>query len=1102
MESEEMEVEASNVEKTESTNKDDVGEETKMDITEDKKSPSNPLTIPMETEKREKEFNPLTIPLENPPAKKHNPLTIPMHSAVSNLKEEDRLSKVETESSATDENENQLQLSPRRETAAHYKMQKKLAKEEERAIKKGKELQKSRLAAIREEQNRAMAESGRKSALARLDFIKKKAEVFSRFLGPDVKNKGKQKKAAPATGRGRNRKTEEEEDAEMMQADSSGHRTTRLTVQPACIKGGTMRWYQLDGLNWLVSLYEQGINGILADEMGLGKTLQSISLLGYLLFDRGVSGPHIVIVPKSVIGNWAREFKRWCPDMRVIQVAGNKALRQQQIENDMIAGQFDVVLTTYEIVRIERTKFLKFNFRYLVMDEAHSIKNENSRLARTVRELNTQFRLLITGTPLQNNLRELWALLNFLLPEVFESAEEFEDYFKMEDMQEESVVSKLHGILKPFLIRRLKTDVEKDLPPKREIKLYTGMTEMQTYWYRTTLSRDVAALNQLGGPEKTRLLNILMQLRKVCNHPYLFQGAEPGPPYFDGPHLWENSGKMLLLDKLLKKLKKNGDRVLIFSQMTRLLDILEDYMRYKQYEYCRIDGQTSGTDRDRFMNEFNEEDSTKFVFLLSTRAGGLGINLQTANIVVLYDSDWNPQADLQAQDRAHRIGQKKEVTVFRFITEGTVEEKIVERAEKKLYLDAVVVQQGRLQQANQKLNKEELMTMVKFGADAIFKSEGATITDEDIDVILSKGENRTEKDKENFEKFQTDVQHNLLNFRLETEKETDMFMFEGKDYKEQKGGNFISLPTRNRRRNYDVNDYYKDLNKDGNSVPEPKKKEPKGPKGLTMHDFQFYNKEAVQEIEQKEKDVFYQRRTQSDLIKEAKQKEKKMRPKFGEAVDDDLTKDHDNIVLEISNLETELDKMVLPQELIQKKQDLIDESFGNWNKKEFRQFISACERNGRNNVDAIVTDVVSNTNKTENDVMRYHKKFWTDDNYKNIADYEKLIDKIERGEQKIARVIKIKECLRKKVQACVDRGENPFLALRINYGTNKGKIFNEDEDRFLICMMDRLGYGEWEQIKQEIRKSWLFRFDWFFKSRTAVELQRRGDTLIRLIEKE
>ena len=247
-------------------------------------------------------------------------------------------------------------------------------------------------------------------------------------------------------------------------------------------------------------------------------------------------------------------------------------------------------------------------------------------------------------------------------------------------------------------------------------------------------SQDAAALNQIGGADKVRLLNILMQLRKVCadrllvsrarlrsrtacgdvvrawrvqvcNHPYLFDGAEPGPPYSNGPHLWQASGKMVLLDKLLPKLMAQGSRVLLFSQMTRLLDVLEDYMMMKGYEYCRIDGNTKGEDRDGAMEEFNRPGSSKFVFLLSTRAGGLGINLPTADVVILYDSDWNPQVDLQAQDRAHRIGQKKQVRVFRFITEGTVEEKIVERAERKLYLDAVVIQQGRLMEQNKSLSK-------------------------------------------------------------------------------------------------------------------------------------------------------------------------------------------------------------------------------------------------------------------------------------------------------------------------------------------------------------------------------------------------------------
>lgn len=211
--------------------------------------------------------------------------------------------------------------------------------------------------------------------------------------------------------------------------------------------------------------------------------------------------------------------------------------------------------------------------------------------------------------------------------------------------------------------------MEKDLPPKKETKLYIGMTALQKEWYRRVLTKDIESINAIGGPDKVRLLNVLMQLRKVCNHPYLFEGAEEGPPFVDGPHLWQSSGKLTLLDKLLPKLRAQGSRVLIFSQMTRMLDILEDYLLSRRYSYCRIDGSTDGDARDRAMDEFNAEGSEKFCFLLSTRAGGLGINLATADTVVLYDSDWNPQVDLQAMDRAHRIGQKKEVSsdlIYRF----------------------------------------------------------------------------------------------------------------------------------------------------------------------------------------------------------------------------------------------------------------------------------------------------------------------------------------------------------------------------------------------------------------------------------------------------
>eukprot|EP00897_Mesotaenium_endlicherianum_P003066 jgi/Mesen1/2788/ME000170S01898 len=548
--------------------------------------------------------------------------------------------------------------------------------------------------------------------------------------------------------------TEEEEDEEYLKEEEEAlgvpsHNSVRLQVQPSCIKG-KMRDYQLAGLNWLIRLYENGINGILADEMGLGKTLQTISMLGYLHEFIGIKGPHMVVAPKSTLGNWMKEIARFCPILRAVKFHGN-AEERMTIK--------------------EKTALKKFKWRYIIIDEAHRIKNENSILSKTMRLFDANYRLLITGTPLQNNLHELWALLNFLLPDVFADSDKFDQWFSItEDQDQSEVVHQLHKVLRPFLLRRLKTDVERGLPPKKETILKVGMSEMQKSYYRALLQKDIDVIN--SGGERSRLLNIAMQLRKCCNHPYLFQGAEPGPPYVTGEHLVESAGKMVLLDKLLPKLKARDSRVLIFSQMTRLLDILEDYSIFRGYQYCRIDGNTGGDEREAAIEAYNKEDSEKFIFLLSTRAGGLGINLATADVVIIYDSDWNPQADLQAMDRAHRIGQKKEVQVFRFCTEVPV-------------------------------NKDELLQMVRYGAEKVFSSKDSTITDEDIDRIIAKGEETTKEldakmktFTEDAIKFKMDDTASLYNFQAPDDAD-------GKpDLKRMIAENWIEPPKRERKRKW------------------------------------------------------------------------------------------------------------------------------------------------------------------------------------------------------------------------------------------------------------------------------------------------------------
>ena len=486
-----------------------------------------------------------------------------------------------------------------------------------------------------------------------------------------------------------------------------------------------------------------------------------------------------------------------------MSLTGNKderaAIRKTRLKDP---ASWDVVLTTYEITVLERSALKALDWRYVIIDEAHRIKNDKSKLAQVVREFRSRSRLLITGTPLQNNLHELWALLNFILPDIFGSDSRFDQWLAADGEQKNTMVRKIHGLLKPFMMRRLKREVETSLLPKKETRVYVGLSAMQREWYHKILSKEIDVLNG-GKAQKFRLLNILMQLRKNCNHPYLFAGAEPGPPYSTGQHIVSNCGKMSVLDKLLAKLKKQGSRVLIFTQMTRQLDILEDYCWWRKHKYFRLDGNTDHALRQTMIDAYNKPRSKYFLFLLSTRAGGLGINLQTADVVILYDSDWNPQVDLQAQDRAHRIGQKKQVRVFRLISEGTVEERIVGRAESKLKLDALVIQSGRLVEKGKQLGAEEMLKMIRFGADEVFKSKDSTITDDDIDAILAYGEEKTAAAAQTLESIGPLQLMQSLSF--DTPADTNIHSFEGADYTQ--GGKarspsdeqaWIELPKRKR----------------------------------------------------------------------------------------------------------------------------------------------------------------------------------------------------------------------------------------------------------------------------------------------------------------
>ncbi|RYP17826.1 hypothetical protein DL765_004310 [Monosporascus sp. GIB2] len=643
--------------------------------------------------------------------------------------------------------------------AHHFNIEKEEQKRIERTAKQ-------RLQALKANDEEAYLKLLDQAKDTRITHLLRQTDGFLHQLASSVK--AQQRQAAERYGDESNNVLPEEESEDEADEEGSGSRKIdyyavahrikeEVTEQASILVGGTLKEYQIKGLQWMLSLYNNNLNGILADEMGLGKTIQTISLITYLIERKMQQGPYLVIVPLSTLTNWNLEFEKWAPSVARVVYKGPPNARKQQQEK-IRQGKFQVLLTTYEYIIKDRPILSKIKWFHMIIDEGHRMKNTNSKLSATISQYySTRFRLILTGTPLQNNLGELWAMLNFVLPNIFKSVKTFDEWFntpfsntggqdKMELNEEEQIliIRRLHKVLQPFLLRRLKKDVEKDLPDKTEKVIKCKFSALQTRLYKQMVTHNkIAVSDGKGGKTGQRgLSNMIMQLRKLCNHPFVFDEVENqmNPTNTSNDLLWRTAGKFELLDRILPKYKATGHRVLMFFQMTAIMDIMEDFLRFRGLQYLRLDGTTKSEDRSDLLKAFNAPDSPYFMFLLSTRAGGLGLNLQTADTVIIYDSDWNPHQDLQAQDRAHRIGQKNEVRILRLVSSNSVEEKILERARFKLDMDGKVIQAGRFDNKSSETDRDAMLRTLLESADMAESGDQDEMDDEELNLILARND--------------------------------------------------------------------------------------------------------------------------------------------------------------------------------------------------------------------------------------------------------------------------------------------------------------------------------------------------------------------------